>query len=726
MGKILLWVSLFLSTYTFGQKGVITLTDENLGNSFAKDVLLIEDQEHQYELADVQNLPDSSFSSPSNDIPNLDFTTSSWWMKFSVTNNSSFSYFILETARPITNKVEFYEVRGENVENAFVSGDDLPYENRVVPHNLNLFPITIYPTQTKHYYVRMVSDGEVITLPVKIQDKMSYFERDATQQYGHGFYYGMMYLITVIYFFFFLILRDRTFLFYIIYVATQAFLQLGLDGYAYRYLFPSGGYMANHFILLIAGVTVFSLFNYVISFLNLAEKDPRMNKVLRGLQVVVAAVTLMSLIPGKTYEIGFPVINGISLLSMIASVFVIFRLIYRKEKVDISFAIAFIILILGAIVFILGNFNIVGDAVIAQNALKISSALEVTILSLSMSNKYRRLQEEKEEAQKESLKQLQEKNELMDDINIKLEKQVKDRTAEIERQKEELATSNEEILSSIHYAKRIQEAILPSDQHVKNLLPESFVLYTPKDVVSGDFYFVEKTTTSTSETELVIAAAVDCTGHGVPGAFMSIVGNNYLTASLTEAKVNDVAAALNFLNEGVVNSLRQNKGNKEKVRDGMDIALVAYDKKGSQLYFAGAKNPVYIVREVVGEDEDFKPDPENKNPLKAEDSNLFLKEIKGDSHPIGAYIGEELKPFNYHAINVQKGDMIYIFSDGYADQFGGPDGKKYKYKNFKKFLLSIANESADVQKEKLQQEYERWRSDFEQIDDVLVMGFRVV
>lgn len=671
-------------------------------------------------------MDDSKFESPKDDIPNLDFTSSTWWLKFTVKNKSTFSYFILETARPITNQVDFYEVRGEKIENQFISGDDYGYDEKTIPHNRNIFPLTIYPEQSKSYCIKLVSDGEVITLPVNISDRLSFFEKDATFQFGFGFYYGLMCLVIIIYFFFFVLLKDVAFLYYIIYVASQALLQFGLDGYAFRHLFPSGGYLANHFIIIIAGITVAVLLNYVNNFLDLKTHNRLMLKIFRVCQILVLSVVALSLIPGVTYEIAYPLVNGVSFLSLILSVVAIYRLKYKKVEVDNFFAIAFTVLIIGAVIFILGNFNVVGNAEIAQSALKISSALEVAILSISMSNKYRKLQKEKQEAQAVAMKSLEEQNALIEGMNVKLEAQVKERTAEIEKQKDQLKEINEEILSSIHYAKRIQTAILPSDAHVEELLPESFVFYRPKDVVSGDFYFVEKAIPHKRPDPLTVFAAVDCTGHGVPGAFMSIVGNNYLTAGLTEQSVNNTADALDFLNQGVIKALRQDREVDETVRDGMDIALCAFDQKNRQLFFSGAKNPVYIVR-ASGSVEELNWDYEEggRNPLKSETEDVYLKEFKGDSHPIGAYIGDELKPFSLNEIEVREGDMIYVFSDGYADQFGGEAGKKYKYKTFKKFLLKISQLPPVEQKRLLIEEYDRWKGEYEQIDDVLVMGVRV-
>ncbi|MEO9532709.1 MAG: 7TM diverse intracellular signaling domain-containing protein [Crocinitomicaceae bacterium] len=725
MKKIGLIFSFMISFISFSQEGEIELTDENLGQSFAKNVQLIEDPAGELTLEEVLALPDDQFKNPKNIIPNLDFTTSTWWIRFSVKNSSSSAHFILETGRPITNEVEFFQMRGSNVENHYKSGDDYLYDEKVIPHRKNLFPIVMYPGQKKNYCVRLKSDGEVISLPVRISDRLSFFEKDAKSQFSYGFYYGLMCLVIIIYFFFFILLKDRAFFFYIAYVGAQALMQFTLDGYAFIHLFPSGGYLANHFVVFSAGTTIVVLLLYVSNFLNLKEKNPLMKKVFLVCQVLVILTILLSLIPGTTYVISYPVINGVSLVSIILSVVAIYRLKYKGHKVDNFFAIAFTVLITGAVIFILGNFNIIGNAEIAQAALKISSALEVAILSISMSNKYRALQKDKEEAQKIAMKSLEEQNALVEGMNVKLEAQVKERTAEIQHQKEELAEINQEIVSSIQYAKRIQEAILPQDEQVRQMLPESLIFYRPKDVVSGDFYFVDKTTTNNG-LGLVLFAAVDCTGHGVPGAFMSIVGSNYLNQALTEPKVNSPAEALNFLNVGVNHSLRQDVNTTvTTVRDGMDIALCGYDKSTKQIHFAGAKNPIYIIRKADSLEElgfDFENE---RDPLKDADQPLYLQEIKGDSHPIGAYVGDKLKPFTDHTIQLQTGDMIYVFSDGYADQFGGPDGKKYKYKTFKKFLLKISQLPVEEQKRLLIEEYDNWKGGYEQIDDVLVMGIRI-
>lgn len=271
--------------------------------------------------------------------------------------------------------------------------------------------------------------------------------------------------------------------------------------------------------------------------------------------------------------------------------------------------------------------------------------------------------------------------------------QLGEQKAKIEVQNMQLAQKNTEITDSIRYAKNIQEAILPPNTEMKKHLPDSFVLYKPKDIVSGDFYWLEHWGDRT------LVAAVDCTGHGVPGAFMSIVGYNLLHQSVNNLGLTRPALILNALNKGVASMLHQ--GHEEAtVKDGMDIALCSLDRNSKMLEFAGAYNSLYLVRR--GE----------------------LVEIKGDKFPVGMFMGDEATRFTNHELRLEEGDTMYIFSDGYADQFGGEKGKKFKYRQFQELLLSIQEKPMEEQRIILDRTIEAWRGSLEQVDDILVIGFR--
>ncbi len=273
-----------------------------------------------------------------------------------------------------------------------------------------------------------------------------------------------------------------------------------------------------------------------------------------------------------------------------------------------------------------------------------------------------------------------------------LEQKVLERTAEIQRQKDEIAEQKKEIMDSIYYARRIQKAVLPDDHLVNKNLPEHFVLYLPRDIVSGDFYWIAE------KEDLTIFAAADCTGHGVPGAFMSMLGMSYLKEIVNKGKRLSSARILDKLRNHVKTTLSQStKGGQQ---DGMDISLCILTKDRKSLQYSGAFHPLYLIR------------------------NGNLSEYKPDLMPIGIYIRKE-KPFKSHNIRTAKGDCYYLFSDGYADQFGGENRKKFLARSFKKLLLSIHNKPMQEQREILFETLKQWMDGYEQVDDILVIGFRI-
>ena len=302
-----------------------------------------------------------------------------------------------------------------------------------------------------------------------------------------------------------------------------------------------------------------------------------------------------------------------------------------------------------------------------------------------------------------------------------LEQTVAERTAEINLQKIEIETQHEEIRDSINYAKRLQDAILPDPARIDKVLSDYFVYYKPKDVVSGDFYWFQTIKDpSNNEKEISFIAAADCTGHGVPGAMVSVVCSNALNRSIKEFKITKPSEILDKTRELVIETFAQSTFD---VKDGMDIALCAlYEEK---VIFAGANNPLWIVRDnaFISEEQ-----ASQKSTIKGELKSLF--EIKGNKQPVG--IHEHAVPFNEKVVETKPGDVFYLFTDGFPDQFGGernnttkPGGKKLKYKPFKQLLLSLTESKLKGQEVELDQKFEAWKGSFEQVDDVCVIGFKL-
>ncbi|MFC2104596.1 SpoIIE family protein phosphatase, partial [Bacteroidota bacterium] len=350
----------------------------------------------------------------------------------------------------------------------------------------------------------------------------------------------------------------------------------------------------------------------------------------------------------------------------------------------------------------------------AKQILLLTQILQVILISLAIGDKILCLQEEKTKAVMANL-------EIQKDINIKLEKKVLERTSEIrkkneilEQQKEEItsqrdhieiqkqnvinqldkiAKQKKEITDSINYAKRIQTAALPTDDYIKKVIDDYFILFKPRDIVSGDFYWIKRIN------EYIIIIAADCTGHGVPGAFMSMLGISLLNEIIQKREVTQANQALNELR----NQIKQSLGQTEDfgtTRDGMDIAFCALNTKTKILQFSGAFNPLYFIR----------------------DNELNI--IKGDNMPVGIHYKAE-NSFTNHEIQLKPNDIIYIFSDGYCDQLGGEKNKKFMSKRFRELLIENHKNSMFEQKKILNNTIEKWQDGCEQIDDILVIGVRM-
>lgn len=263
---------------------------------------------------------------------------------------------------------------------------------------------------------------------------------------------------------------------------------------------------------------------------------------------------------------------------------------------------------------------------------------------------------------------------------------------ELEEKNRVISQKNSEVHDSITYAKRLQDAIMPPEEEIYNSVPDSFILYKPKDIVAGDFYFADK------QGDYFFVAAADCTGHGVPGAMVSVVCSNALNRAVNELKLIQPGEILDKVREMVVETFQKSH---HDVKDGMDISLCVINKKTYEIAWAGANNPLWYINENENE----------------------LKEVTATKQPVGK--SETYKTFTTHVFNLAKGAMLYLFTDGYADQFGGPKGKKFKYKQLADLILANRKLPMREQCSLLERTFTSWKGNIEQVDDVCIIGLKL-
>ncbi len=292
--------------------------------------------------------------------------------------------------------------------------------------------------------------------------------------------------------------------------------------------------------------------------------------------------------------------------------------------------------------------------------------------------------------------------ELIQEKNIKLEQQNEEILSQQDKIREQnslLEERNRNITDSILYAERIQNSFFPPESKVKEAFPKSFIYFRPKDILSGDIYWVD--TLYKDGKELKTIAAIDCTGHGIPGALMSIMARDAINEAIHHKNLTDPGQIIDCLNDIIINSLNK-RGNINHVKDGMDMSMIVVDYDHNLLYFAGAKNPLYLVSE----------------------GTLHIQ--KGYIHSVGTLPNENEKiSFPTHTFEFHKGDVIYLFSDGFADQFGGKNGNKFRYARFNDLLMEICNLQPLEQYFKLDQAFNEWKGNYEQVDDVLIIGIKL-
>ncbi|MDX1904805.1 MAG: 7TM diverse intracellular signaling domain-containing protein [Thermonemataceae bacterium] len=702
---------------------VMELGTEVQGENVSHFLYTFEDSTNRMSLQEVISQTDSKFKQVKTDNPNLGFKKTSIWIKFRARNTANTSrYVFLEFDYPLLDKMDIYQ-QDEN--NNWVSaektvGDRVPFSNRSIFFRNIVFPLQFKALQTKTYLIRIKTDSSV-QFPAYLYDFSSLTKHISKVDILFGIFYGIFLVMGIYNFVLFFAIKDKSYLFYFIYILFYSLAQSSLNGHSFQYAWQNSLWWANTVIPVSLNLGATGAVVFLIYFLDTKKYLPRFTNILWGIVLLFGIFALLSffLEYGVGVKIGTLVMIFLGFFETIIGG-VVFR---AGNKSAGYFVISWSLFLFGIVVTALVAMGAVPNLPLFRVAAPLGAVFQVMGLSFALADRINIIRKEKEKAQAESIKQTQENARIIQEQNEMLEKKVDERTRELQQKQEEILVQNEELqqqreeimaqrdfisvkngelqelnlhmTQSIQYASQIQRAILPDEGIIKSNVSDFFILYLPRDVVSGDFYWYSKIG------KKQFFAAVDCTGHGVPGAFMSMIGNALLNKIINENEVYSPAKVLEMLNEGVIEALKQRETSNN---DGMDVCLCCIEERSNGqflLSYAGARRPLYLFKD-----------------------NEIL-ELKGSRNHIGgSSIGLNQNPFEDAYYVLDKGDAVYLSTDGLADN-PNPQREKFGSERIKTLLLLYGKSTMAQQRKFLIDELKTFQKNTAQRDDILFMGVRV-
>jgi serine phosphatase RsbU (regulator of sigma subunit) len=649
---------------------------------------------------------------------NFGITPSVYWAKLKL-NVSTKTPVFLELNYPVLDSVTFFYKENGSWKEEY-TGDKREIKEINYKHYQPLLLLKqTESTEPTEIFIRIVSEGK-LTIPLQIQTLEELVWSNLIYNVITGGYYGICLVMMLYNLVLWIFLKDRAYLAYV-FLLLGAILYSG-NLFGHGYLFIHGNVSWLDHSLASQGLAIYYVFVYTFTrfFLSLEKVNKKLDK----------ALFFMSILGGlfipATFIFSYASVAKISVLFNILTQFLIIGVCiytWRKGvKATRIFLLAWSCFFVGVVLNSLSISGVLPDNIFVRNSGEAGFILQIVLFSIALSDRYRIFKKERESMQEELL-------EIQKGQSEKLEVLVIERTQEITQKQEEILTQNEElhqqqeeimaqrdfiedknkelqktyskmeeqnrfITDSIRYAKDIQSALLPKTSRLEKVFDEHFILFKPRDIVSGDFYWYGEI-----EGKQIFAVG-DCTGHGVPGAFMSMIGNDLLTHAVIEAQVSDPAKILERLHKGVRYALKQEQKDNS---DGMEVAIVVIDKEKKQVAYAGAKVPLIYIQ------------------------NGTVHKIRGNTKAIGGKQKEEKREFTTHFISIEETTNFYMFSDGYQDQFGENQTDRKRFQsNYLIELLEENHKSAfQKQKEVLETTLKEWQGNLDQLDDIIVVGLKV-
>jgi len=633
---------------------------------------------------------------------NKGFSKSSFWFHIKIkafSHYSSSKYLLL--MYPLINEVHFYEVSQGNILRKIITGEAHPFKSREL-HNRNyIFPIYIPKYEEREYYLYVYNHGEPLRIPLEITNQRAFFEIDVKETAYLSLYYGFIFFAAIINIFFFISIRDRVYFYFTAYITFLGLFLMNTDGISFMMLWPNSSWWANHSTILFSSASNLFLTIFAGSFLQVKRLHIWIYYAFIALCIYSLFLIFGAFTSYPFYRFIIQCVNSFTLFNVIViSIFSVVAIKHKYKPANL-FLVSFIVLIGGVLVYVLRNMGYIPVNFITKYGIKLGFGIQILFLTFAVADRFRKMMNETQSHLESLVNERTHEIEMQKDEIIAQRDEIELQRDYVLKHRDQIARQNKEITDSIRYAKHIQQAVMPNFENSFPHINSQFILFKPRDIVSGDFIY------HFHKRDITIIAVADCTGHGVPGGFMSMLGivllneavNNQFLTAISNEELN-VSEILNSLATLVENTLKhtQHKGG---VGDGMNISIVLLNHNDHKLQFAGAFHPLYFIR------------------------NNEIEEIRGERISIGNTLQERHK-FVLHEKQLKPNDLFYLSTDGYMDQISEQTNKTMKSKLFKETLLEISNYSLHIQKSNLEEIHLSWKGDNDQTDDILIAGFKPI
>lgn len=603
---------------------------------------------------------------------------------------------------PILDSVDVYQLVDNQETTKLTMGFCVPQSQKPVDFNAFAIPLKLTDYRVHTFYVRIKSRKSKV-LPISVMSEKSFQHLRGMRDVGYGVFVGILLIMTIYNFIIYLSLRDRSYLYYTMATAVIMGTYMSSSGYSSYYLWPEQSWLNQYLLIWLSCLVSISMGLFTQSFLSIKRYSKLLHRALNILMGISALGIVGAVL--STFIVGYAMyyVLFLQVLAMLAAGVIAHRSGEAEAK---YYNIALSGFLLGAIMTMLRNLGVLPSTDVVNHAGEIGAVWQIIMLAQALSARYGRIDREskvairaKLEAEAKAKKNLEakvtERTAELQEANEELNMMVEEVNATNERLSDsltEVSKKNSNIMASITYAKRIQQALLPEEGALAKGFPDHFVLFRPRDIVSGDFYWFDVVN------DKAIILVADCTGHGVPGAFMSLLGNDAVSSAIVRAGLTSPDEILTYIDAEIYTKLQQDKSNNQ---DGMDVAVLVHDLNTGKIEFAGAKRPLLMA------------------------NSQGLQRYKGDRFSVAGKLPKNQKHFSKQVITIEEPTTFYLFSDGYADQFGGEHNRKLTNKRLYSTIESCHDKEIAIQKEIFSKEFDLWKGHYRQIDDVLVVGLRL-